>query len=247
MALNRFVHQEILIALLKEIFTDDVLSASVAFKGGTAAMLFYGLDRFSVDLDFDLLTENEDVVCSRMDQLLESHGTVKSEKKRFCLFFLLSYEGKLEKDQNVKVEINRRGFGSRYEVKLFMGIPMRVMVQEDMTAHKLVAMYERLTKTNRDMYDVWFFFKHHWPINKHIVETRTGMKYSDFLKNCIDALEQMSDRSILSGLGELLTPNQKVWVKANLRKETIFQLQLAYRSELASIGEIGGFNHSQGF
>ena len=234
MTLNRFIHQEILISILKDIFANGSLAPLVGFKGGTAAMLFYGLDRFSVDLDFDLLQENEDFVCIQMQRLLESYGSLKHEKKRFCLFFLLSYTGKLEKDQNIKVEINRRSFGSRYEVKLFMGIPMKVMVQEDMAAHKLVAMYERLAKTNRDMYDVWYFFKHRWPINKQIVEERTGMSYRDFLKKCIESLEKMSDRSILSGLGELLTPKQKVWVKANLRNETIFLLSLAYRTEQES-------------
>jgi len=36
----------------------------------------------------------------------------------------------------------------------------------------------------------------------------------------------MSDRNILSGIGELLDAKQKAWAKANLRKETIFLLQL---------------------
>ncbi len=231
MSLNRLVHQEMLISILQNIYSDASLAPFLSFKGGTAAMLFYGLDRFSVDLDFDLLHDNEEAVFARMKELLETYGTVKCEKKRFCLFFLLSYAGKVDKDQNIKVEINRRSFGSRYEVKLYMGIPMKVMVQEDMAAHKLVAMYERLTKTNRDIYDVWFIFKNRWPLNKKIVEERMGMDYKSFLEKCIDALEKMSERSILSGLGELLTPKQKVWVKAKLRTETIFLLKLAYRTE----------------
>ncbi len=231
MALNSLVHQEILIAILKDIFADNTLARLVGFKGGTAAMLFYGLDRFSVDLDFDLLNENEDFVCEKIGHILATYGIVKSERKRFCLFFLLSYSGKREKDQNIKVEVNRRSFGSRYEVKLYMGIAMKVMIQEDMAAHKLVAMHERLTKTSRDIYDVWFFFKHRWPVNKEIIENRTGMSYMVFLKTCIERLETMADKSMLSGLGELLTAKQKVWVKENLRKETIFLLQLAYRTE----------------
>ncbi len=31
-----------------------------AFYGGTALRIFYGLDRFSEDLDFSLITKNED-------------------------------------------------------------------------------------------------------------------------------------------------------------------------------------------
>lgn len=65
---------------------------------------------------------------------------------------------------------------------------MKVMVREDMAAHKLVAMYERIGKTNRDIFDVWFFLKNNWPINEKIIEKRTGMSMQQFLQRCIDEL-----------------------------------------------------------
>jgi len=34
----------------------------LGFKGGTAAHLFYGLGRFSVDLDFDLFNEDKETI-----------------------------------------------------------------------------------------------------------------------------------------------------------------------------------------
>jgi len=43
---------------------------------------------------------------------------------------------------------------------------------------------------------------------------------------CINDLEKMSDRNILSGIGELLDAKQKAWVKAHLRQQTIFLLKL---------------------
>jgi hypothetical protein len=39
-------------------------------------------------------------------------------------------------------------------------------------------------------------------------------------------LESIIDVGILSGLGDLLSENQKVWVKGKLRTETIFLLKL---------------------
>ena len=108
---------------------------------------------------------------------------------------------------------------------------MLVMVEEDMFAHKLMAMYERLGKTNRDIYDVWFFLKNNWPINKEIVGKRAGMDFRDFLKRCIFSLEKMSNQNILSGTGELLDERQKVWVKENLKKETVFLLRLRLENE----------------
>ena len=45
--------------ILKDIYTDASISSLLGFKGGTCVYLFYNLPRFSVDLDFDLLTINE--------------------------------------------------------------------------------------------------------------------------------------------------------------------------------------------
>ena len=46
--------------ILKDIYTDVSIAPLLGFKGGTCAYLFYGLPRFSVDLDFDLLEVNEE-------------------------------------------------------------------------------------------------------------------------------------------------------------------------------------------
>ena len=40
--------------ILKDIYTDVSISPLLGLKGGTCAYFFYGLPRFSVDLDFDL-------------------------------------------------------------------------------------------------------------------------------------------------------------------------------------------------
>ena len=41
--------------ILKDVYTDAILSSLLAFKGGTSLMFFYGLPRFSTDLDFNIL------------------------------------------------------------------------------------------------------------------------------------------------------------------------------------------------
>ena len=225
------IHRNILINILKDVFTDFEIAPYLGFKGGTAAMLFYNLPRFSVDLDFDLLNKDkEEIVYERVRSILENYGNVKAQQKRYSLFFLLSYKEKLHMAQNIKVEINKRQFSSDYEIKHFLGIPMKVMVQKDMVAHKFVAMYERIGKTNRDIFDIWFFLNNHWPVNEGIIENRTGLKYKEFLKKCIDSLQQVNNKKILSGIGELLDEKQKAWVKANLINETIFQLKLLLNS-----------------
>lgn len=225
MTLDIATHKTILFQILKDIYSDTSIAPFLGFKGGTAALMFHGLDRFSVDLDFDLLEENqEDHVFNRAIEIVSRFGKIKeTHQKRFSLFILLSYE---DKARNIKVEINRRQYGSSYEIRTYLGVSMQVMVVEDMFAHKLMAMHERINKTSRDIYDVWFFLKNRTQINKGIVENRAQMPFNELVKKCIEQLDRLNNRRILFGLGELLTPNQKDWAKAKLRGETIALLQL---------------------
>lgn len=224
-ALDISVHKTILFQILKDIYSDTTVAPFLGFKGGTAALMFYGLDRFSIDLDFDLLDENKaEYVFGKMMSIIKKYGVLKeSYKKRFSLFCLLSYK---DKAHNIKVEINRRQFGSRFEIKTYLGVSMLVMVPEDMFAHKLMAMSERIGKTSRDIYDVWFFLEHRFSINKEIVERRSGLSFDALLQKCIDQLGKMNNRNILDGVGELLNTSQKDWAKAKLREETIALLKL---------------------
>lgn len=233
MTLNYSIHKNILVQILIDIYSDTTIGPYLGFKGGTAAHLFYELDRFSVDLDMDILdSSKEDYIFERVLAIIKKYGEIKeSRKKKYNLFFLLSYHNKEENAQNVKVEINCRSFGSKYEIRAYNGISMLVMKKEDMFANKLVAMYERMEKTSRDIFDVFFFSKNNWEINKEIIEKRTGMTYKKFLNECIKKLEQKNNSHILYGLGELVTEKQKDWIRSNLKIETIIQLKLRLEAE----------------
>ncbi|HAM88448.1 MAG: hypothetical protein US83_C0004G0063 [Candidatus Falkowbacteria bacterium GW2011_GWC2_38_22] len=230
MTLDYPKHKNILLQILKDIFSDSSLSPYLGFKGGTAAMMFYDLTRNSVDIDLDLLDETkEQEVFEKIQKIAMGYGeVVDSRIKRFNLVTVISYD---IKSQNIKIEVNRRDFGSRYEIKTLLGISMRVMIQEDMFANKLMAMYERIGKTSRDVYDVYFFAKNNWPINRELVEGRAKMPFKDVLLKCIKLLEKMENRHILDGLGEVLSESQKDWARAKLQTETIFLLKAWLESE----------------
>jgi predicted nucleotidyltransferase component of viral defense system len=233
MTINFTIHKNILFQILKDIYTETAIAPLLGFKGGTAAFMFHGLDRFSVDLDFDLLDDAQsERVFEYIEKIAGHYGTIKeSRRKRFSLLFVLSYD---DKSANIKIEVNRRVFGSRYELKTYLGVAMQVMIREDMFAHKLMAMHERITKTSRDVYDVWFFLKHHWPINKEIVEKRASIPYPEVLKKCLAQIEKMTDRNLLRGLGELLTDRQKDWARTKLKADVLFLLKLALENEKQS-------------
>src|SRR3990167_8095661 len=230
MKLDYSKHKNILLQILKDVYSDTSIAPHLGFKGGTAALLFYGLTRDSVDLDFDLLNEDkENEVFEKIQKIVAGYGTIADSRiKKFNLLNVISYAPGAQK---IKVEVNRRNFGSRYELKTLLGISMLVMEKPDAYAHKLMAMYERVGKTSRDIFDVYFFEKKGWDINKTIVEARSGMSFKDTLSKCIELLEKMDNRHILDGLGELLTEPQKDWVRAKLKDETIFLLKVRLENE----------------
>ena len=94
-----------------------------------------------------------------------------------------------------------------------------------------MAMYERIGKTSRDVFDVYFFYKNNWEINRKIVEERSDMSFKDTLARCINMLEKMDNKHILDGLGELLSQSQKDWAREKLKSETVFLLKLNLNEE----------------
>jgi len=230
MTLDFSKHKNILLQILKDIYSDTSISPYLGFKGGTAAMMFYDLPRPSVDLDFDLLDETkENEVFEKINKIISNYGKITdSYIQRFNLRNVVSYEAGA---QNIKVEVNRRQFGSKYVMKTYLGISMLVMVQEDMFAHKLMAMFERIGKTSRDIFDVQYFAKNNWPINRKIVEERSGVSFKEALEKCIAMLEKMDNKHILDGLGQFFADPEKDSIRAKLKSDAIFQLKLMHSNE----------------
>ena len=229
--LNKEKHQLIMGQILRDIYSDTSISSLIGFKGGTCAYFFYGLTRFSVDLDFDLFSNDEatqKLVYEKIGSMLGKYGEVKDDYiKRNTIFFLLSYG---DADHNVKVEVNVRilmpDISEHYEVKEYLGISMLVGKKDYLFASKLAALTTRNETAMRDIYDVWFFGTNHWDINAEVIFARTGKTIKEYMVDCILVVEAVKDNEILGGLAELLSnEKEKVWVKINLRKEVIFLLK----------------------
>jgi len=218
-------HKFLLIQILKDVYSDIELSNCLGFKGGTALMFFYDLPRFSVDLDFNLLDKDqEDLVYNKVRKILLKYGSIYDEaKKHYGPIVVLNYG---YSERKLKVEISNRVFENRYEIKNLLGINVKVLVQEDLFAHKLCTLLDRRSITNRDIFDCWFFMENRTPINKNIVEARMKMPLVEYLQQCIDLLESMNDKGLLQGLGELMEDSMKKFVQSKMKSETVSLLKL---------------------
>ena len=221
-------HRFFLVQILKDIYSDLELANYLGFKGGSALMFFYDLPRFSVDLDFNLLDVEKEILTHRkVRQILLKYGKIFDEATKFFGPLIVQDYGMNE--HKLKVEISNRLFDDRYEIKNLLGINMKVMVQEDMFAHKLCALLDRSAITHRDLFDCWFFLQSQTTVNKQIVESRMGMPITDYLQKCIELLEGMSDKGLLHGLGELMDEEMKRFVRTELRTELIGLLKIFAR------------------
>jgi predicted nucleotidyltransferase component of viral defense system len=213
-------HKFFLVQILKDIYSEVELVNCLGFKGGTALMFFYGLPRFSVDLDFNLINkEKEEIVYEKMNKILLKYGTIYDKAKKFYGPVIVLDYGVGER--KLKIEISKRTFENRYEIKNFLGINMKVMVLPDMFAHKLCALLDRNLIASRDIFDCWFFMKNQSPLNKEIVESRMSVPLADYIQKCIDRLEKVSNKGLLLGIGELMDNEMKKFVRTKLRTETI--------------------------
>lgn len=239
-ALDITKHKMHLINILISIYKESEIGSVLGFKGGTAAMLFYGLPRFSVDLDFDLIPHHEadspqlKIFIDMMTRLLAAKYEVKDQSTKYhTLFWLVNYGVGLT---NIKIEISTRdNSDNRYISTPFYGVSVKVIDIGDMIAHKLIAVTDRRSLANRDLFDVHYFLSspHVGEINHSIIKHQTGMNPKEFYLKLLDFISKIKPNSVLAGLGELLTIAQKDWAKAKLITELtgLIQRQIDFSLE----------------
>jgi len=147
----------------------------LVFKGGTALYKFHNLNRFSEDLDLDLLKkgirpDKEIERINRKLELLSMKGTIaeveehgKETNLRFTIRGPL-YDGRKESMTRLTVNLSSRerpiSSELKYLVSLYHEIPsfhMPVLDIREIAAEKIRCIFER--DKPRDIYDLWFLSK----------------------------------------------------------------------------------------
>jgi predicted nucleotidyltransferase component of viral defense system len=228
--LNKQQHDYYLKMILRDLVSDSELSSLLALKGGTCLYLFYGLPRFSVDLDFNLMRTTS-LPTEKVNAILSKYLDIKNGRFRESengWLWEASYQAGFSRFQ---IDINKRLYPDTYEVKQFYGLSIQTMTPDCLFAHKLCAIKDRKQFQNRDLFDSWFMFGKFFEINEEIIQISMKMSLSEYLKELIVYISKnVNEAKILDGLGKLLDDKQKSWVKDNLVKELLAQLQLKVES-----------------
>jgi predicted nucleotidyltransferase component of viral defense system len=217
-------HKFILMSILLDISKNELLKSTLVFKWGTTLFLLYNLDRFSTDLDFDLVWDlNKEIILDEVIIILKKYWEIKDNFiKRNTIFSILPY---WEIDHNIKIEISTRWVSWKYGFKSFMWIQLQILDIEYICANKFIALTARDKLANRDIYDIHFILKNNMQINKEYIEIKTWITFKDYINKMIQFLEKLwSKHNILDWLWTTLDEKQKIFVKNNLVQETIFLL-----------------------
>ncbi len=229
--LSEYLQTQILLALSLSSF-----NASLSFLGGTCLRFVHNINRFSEDLDFDLVEKGRfdiDKLEREVKKSLEDRGfsldtKIKKTEVIYIVFFkfkavLREFGFNVPKDQKllVKFEIDFNPAKSIKTETEFVDsfnerFPLKANTLETLFAQKIMAISSRPYQKGRDFYDlVWFLAQKNIEPNYQLLEEK---KFK--IKNrteLVDHLENQAEKTDLTQAAKdverfLFYPEQAQWI-----------------------------------
>jgi len=227
---KRTFHKVQLCRLLVRLLDNQKIASNILFKGGTCSCMLGFLDRFSVDLDFDLKkgADKEELRRELYPIFKDLDLTIKDESKRALQFFL-RYQAPADQRNTIKLEIIDNPFDSiDYRAQHLKDIDRTAVCQtlESIFANKLVALTDRYKKESsiagRDVYDIHYFFSHGFDYKKEIIEERTKKSTLSYLKELRSFIDKKVTQKVINQDLNFLLPYKKFnAIRKILKTETL--------------------------
>lgn len=233
-AQKRAFHKAQLYRLLIKLLDNPKISPNIFFKGGSCSAMLGFLDRFSVDLDFDLKegADKKELRKELRGIFKDLDLTVKDESKKALQFFL-KYQAPEGQRNAIKLEILDNPFHSiDYSPQHLKEIDRTAICQtiESIFANKLVALTDRYKKRNtiagRDIYDIHYFLSRGFNYKKEIIEERTGKPYLVYLKQLKKFIQNKVTQKVINQDLNFLLPYKRFnIIRETLKTETLMLLE----------------------
>ena len=226
-------HKAQLFRLLAEIL-DNSIAKNIYFKGGSAAAMLGFLDRFSIDLDFDLKPKaDKKEIDKNLGKIFRDLNLKISQKSNKTLFYLLKYSAQPGLRNTIKLSLIDTALKSNVYSSFYLAEIDRFafcQTKETMFANKLVAVTDRYKKhrmiAGRDIYDVHHFFLSGFNYTKTIIKERTGERPANYFKDLIKFIDaKITDKIINEDLSFLLSYEKFQLVRKVLKRETLMFLK----------------------
>lgn len=226
-------HKAQLFRLLTEIL-DSSIAKNIYFKGGSAATMLGFLDRFSVDLDFDLkLKVDKKIINKNLIKIFQELDLKINQKSNKSLFYILKYSAKPDTRNTIKLSLIDTALKSNFYSSFYLAEIDRFafcQTKETMFANKLVAVTDRYKKhkmiAGRDIYDVHHFFLSGFNYTEAVIKERTGKRPADYFKELIKFIDtKVTDKIICEDLSFLLPYEKFKLIRKTLKREALMFLR----------------------
>ncbi|HMT76000.1 MAG TPA: nucleotidyl transferase AbiEii/AbiGii toxin family protein [Chitinophagaceae bacterium] len=224
---NAQVEQDLIIErALIEIFSDELLSSHLAFRGGTAFHKLFLKPQARYSEDIDLVQIKGETIGPILDRLrqcmafLEGKPKIEQSKHNNTITYRFSSEIAPVINMRLKIEINTRehfnilGYKKvDFEVKnsWFKGnCKLTTYELEELFGTKLRALYQR--RKSRDLFDIYWAYTHHKMDTQKLLTC-----YKEYMKFVVDKLptqkefilnmeEKMKDKEFTGDIQMILRP-----------------------------------------
>jgi predicted nucleotidyltransferase component of viral defense system len=174
--------QDIILSTISRETVDELV-----FKGGTALLKFYQLDRFSEDLDFSKTGEIDlEKLLDKIERDLESFGAEVQEKKveesersfkaRLGIGGPL-YSGERRSLSFIRIEVNEKSSVEKTDTQRYTprfqditAFELSILTQEEILAEKIRAI--RTREKPRDLYDIYHLIRKGVEIDEDLVNIK---------------------------------------------------------------------------
>lgn len=224
------LHKLQLTRLLSGILDSAELSTSLYFKGGTCAAMLGFLDRFSLDLDFDLAPKaKKRMIVRKLEEIFSSLELQVKQKGNKELFYILKYNTLSGQRNTLKVSVLPQQFKTNIYKHFFIDEIDRYAncaTVETMFSNKLVSLTDRYRRyraiAGRDLYDIHHFFMDGRRYIPAVIEERTGKKPVVYLKELREfIIKKITGELISQDLNYLLPLKRFSDIRKRLKTETL--------------------------
>lgn len=229
------LHKAWMCRVLTALVDDPVLVHALRFKGGTCAAMRGFLNRFSVDLDFDVLGSRRalSALRTRCAAVLRGTGIIIHNYSTTTLQYFLKYTAGPRQRTTLKIDgLIPPPKANQYEPVYLPDINRIVWCQtrDTMVANKLVAPLDRFAQrggvAGRDIYDIHAFLSHGFTYAEAVIRERRRQTHLEFFADLIAfVMQHVTATTIDQDLNVLLPLDEFKRIRGRLKDETLMLLR----------------------
>jgi len=234
--MSNVLHKVWLCRVLTLIVDNPELAKALRFKGGTCAAMRGFLNRFSVDLNFDIIAEKSELPKLReiCKSIFEKSGLEIKDQSSNTLQFFLKYPAENRERSTLKIDcLIPPPRANEYEIVYLSDIDRMVWCQSraTMVANKLVAPLDRFEKNGsiagRDIFDIHSFLLQGFSYNSNVIIERRNQNVHIFFEKLINFNNNHITMKIIDqDFNQLLPIKEYRKIRKNLKNETILLLKI---------------------